>query len=256
MIMKECAIDDIRDLIKEYIQELSSPIDSFLEEHILASAFFKILAETGEIIGYYAIHDGQLLTQFYIRRPYLMYSQSLFSQVLERHDVKSLFVPTCDELFVSLALDKDFTIEKQAYFFQESQGGYDCSILEDEVFRPAILEDLQQIEETCGDFLDQYERRISNGEIFTYFRGDILLGIGIVEKSKMVDGLASIGMFTNEAYRKQGIGRIIILQLRKWCKQHGISPVSGCWYYNHASKRTLESAGMVTRTRLLNVKIT
>lgn len=255
MIMKECAIDDIQDLIHEYIQELSSPIDSFLEEHILASAFYSIHDEAGEI-GYYAIHGEQLLTQFYIRRSYQMHSQSIFSQVLERHALKSLFVPTCDELLISLALDKDFTIEKQAYFFQDSQANRDCPIIENEVFRPATLDDLQQINQICGDFIDQYERRIAAGEIFAYYRGSLLLGIGVVEKSKMFNGTASIGMFTHEAYRNQGIGRIIILRLRKWCKQQQIEPVSGCWYYNQASKRTLESAGMVTRTRLLNIKTT
>jgi GNAT superfamily N-acetyltransferase len=255
MIMKECAIDDIQALINEYIQELSSPIDSFLEEHIIASTFYRIQVESAEV-GYYAIHGEQLLTQFYIHPSYQMHSQALFSQVLDRHEVKSLFVPTCDELFVSLALDKDFKIEKQAYFFQDSQANMECSISEDEVFRPAILDDLEQIKETCSDFLDQYEPRIVNGGIFTYYRGSLLLGIGVVEKSKMMAGLASIGMFTHEAYRKQGIGRFIILQLKKWCKQQGIKPVSGCWYYNHASKRTLESAGMVTKTRLLNKKIT
>ncbi len=256
MITKECPIDEIQDLMNEYIQELSSPIDSFLEEHILASTFYSIQDEAGEV-GYYAIHDDQLLTQFYIRRSYQMHSQRIFNQVLERHDVKSLFVPTCDELFVSLALDKDFTINKQAYFFQDSQVNItDCNILDDETFRPAILEDLQQIKQICGDFLDQYERRIVNGELFTYYRGALLLGIGVVEKSKMIDRLASIGMFTNEAYRKQGIGRVIILQLRKWCKQQNIKPVSGCWYYNHGSKKTMESAGMATKTRLLKFSMT
>ncbi|MDQ8736946.1 GNAT family N-acetyltransferase [Paenibacillus sp. LHD-38] len=86
--------------------------------------------------------------------------------------------------------------------------------------------------------------------------GAVLLGIGLVENSKMLKGLASIGMLTNEAYRKQGIGRVIILQLRKWCEKQGIKPVCGCWYYNEASKRTLESAGMVTKTRLLKFKVT
>lgn len=171
--------------------------------------------------------------------------------------IQSLFVPTCDELFVSLAVDKDFMINKQAYFFQDNQAVIiENNVSNDESFRPANLEDLQQIQQICRDFLDQYERRIANGELFTYYRGAVLLGIGVVEKSKMIKGLASIGMFVNEAYRKQGIGRAIILQLRKWCDKQGIKPVSGCWYYNEASKRTLESAGMVTKTRLLKIKVT
>jgi GNAT superfamily N-acetyltransferase len=256
MIVKECLIDEIQPLIKEYLQGLTSPFDSFLEEHILASTFYSIHVEMKEV-GYYAIHNAQLLTQFYIRRSYQMHLQRMFSQVLERHAVKSLFVPTCDELLLSLAIDKEFTINKQAYFFQDSQTEIPVSdILGAEVFRPANQDDLQQIQQICGDFLDQYERRIENEEIFTYYRGSVLLGIGIAEKSRLLEGVASIGMFTNEAYRKQGVGRAIILQLRKWCEGHGLKPVSGCWYYNEASKRTLESAGMATKTRLLNIEVT
>lgn len=256
MITKECLINEIQYLIEEYIDGLPSPFDSFLEEHILASTFYMIQEGT-EVVGYYAIHNSELLTQFYIRRPFQMYSQKMFSEVLERNTVNSLFVPTCDELFISLALDKDFTINKQAYFFQDNQAEIvESNVTGDESFRTANLEDLQQIQQICGDFLDQYERRIARGEIFTYYRGAVLLGIGVVENSKMLKGLASIGMFTNEAYRKQGIGRVIILELRKWCEKQGIKPVCGCWYYNEASKRTLESAGMVTKTRLLKFKVT
>lgn len=256
MNTKECLIHEIQYLIEEYLHSLSSPFDSFLEEHILASTFYKF-HEGSEAVGYYAIHNNELLTQFYISRHYQMHSQKLFSQVLEHHTVNFLFVPTCDELFLSLALDKEFTINKQAYFFQDNQADIVADNLSgDESFRPALLEDLQQIQQICGDFLDEYERRIAGGELFTYYRGAELLGIGVMEKSKMFKELASIGMFTNDAYRKQGIGRTIILQLRKWCDQQGIKPVSGCWYYNEASKRTLESAGMVTKTRLLKFNVT
>lgn len=256
MIAKKCLISEIQYLIEEYIQGLSSPFDSFLEEHILTSSFY-MLQEESKAVGYYSIHNNELLTQFYIRRPYQMHSQKMFSHVLEHHTVNSLFVPTCDELFISLALDKDFMINKQAYFFQDNQAEIIESIVTgDESFRPANLDDLQQIQQICGDFLDQYERRIESGELFTYYRGAELLGIGVVGKSKLFKGLASIGMFTNEAYRKQGIGRVIILELRKWCDKQGIKPVSGCWYYNEASKRTLESAGMVTKTRLLRINVT
>ncbi len=180
MITKECLIKEIQYLIEEYIHGLSSPFDSFLEEHILSSTFYMI-QEGSKIVGYYAIHNKELLTQFYISRPYQMFSQRMFNQVLERNSVNSLFVPTSDELFVSLAVDKDFTINKQAYFFQDNQADIIENIVSsDESFRPAILEDLQQIQQICGDFLDQYERRITNGELFTYYRGSVLLGIGMI----------------------------------------------------------------------------
>ncbi len=255
MITKQCLIEEVQHLIEEYILELSSPIDSFLEEHIQASAFYMI-KDGSQAVGYYAIHNNELLTQFYIRRSSQMQSQWMFNHVIEHHACKSLFVPTCDELFLSLAIDKDFIISKQAYFFQESHVDIPEIILDDDQFRIANMDDLAQIQQISGEFLDQYERRIANGELFTYYRGNVLHGIGVIEKSKMFNDHASIGMLTNEAYRKQGIGKSIILLLRKWCRQQGIKPISGCWYYNEASKRTLESAGMVTKTRLLNIKVT
>lgn len=166
------------------------------------------------------------------------------------------FIKTCDELFISLALDKDFTITKQAYFFQDTRVSIpEYKVFEGDIFVLANLNDHLQIQQICGDFLDHYERRIENGEIFTYYRGPELLGIGVLEKSSMLAGMASIGMFTKESYRKQGIGRNIILKLKAWCYERDLTPMCGCWYYNEASKRTLESAGMFTKTRLLNIKV-
>ncbi|CAH1195016.1 hypothetical protein PAECIP111892_01941 [Paenibacillus auburnensis] len=255
MLFKQCPINEVQHLIQDYIHTLSSPFDSFLEEHILISTFYVILDEFNEA-GYYAIHQNQLLTQFYIRPSYLRHAQELFSKVIEKHAVKSLFVPTCDELFVSLAIDKGYPITKQAYFFQDSHVNTpEHDSLQVDRFVPATLDDLEPIQQMCGDFVDHYERRIANGELFSYYRGSVLLGIGVLEQSKMLNGLASIGMFTNESYRKQGIGRNIILKLKQWCYDHGLKPVCGCWYYNEASKSTLESAGMITKTRLLNFTV-
>lgn len=256
MLMRECLIDEIQPFMKEYLRGLSSPFDSFLEKRILASAFY-VVHDDLQTVGYYAIHRGQLLTQFYLRRSSQRYAQDIFTQVLERHLVTSLFVPTCDELFLSLAIDKDFSLKKQAYFFQDSRTDIPGNGLPDgEVFRLAHQGDLQHIQHVCGNFLDHYEQKIADGEIFTYYRGSVLLGIGVVKKSRLFAELASIGMFANEAYRKQGIGRTILFQLKKWCQVNGITPISGCWYYNEASKRTLESAGMITKTRLLNIEVT
>ncbi|MDQ6422033.1 GNAT family N-acetyltransferase [Paenibacillus sp. LHD-117] len=255
MKMKECTIAEIQHLVTEYLEGLSSPFDSFLEDHILSSTFYRI--QTGsDDIGYFAIHDKERLTQFYIRRAYQSHAQQLFLQVIERRSVKHLFVPTCDELFVSLAVDQDFAMKKQAYFFQDSLVGISARLGDGELFRLAAQDDLQQIQQVCGDFLDDYESWMARGALFVYCRNADLLGIGLVEMSKMVDKQASIGMFTNDTFRKQGVGKTIIVQLRDWCNQNGITPVSGCWYYNEASRRTLESGGMVTRTRLLNIEVT
>lgn len=255
MLVKPCTITEIQHLIAEYLGELSSPFDSFLEEHILSSTFFLFQDDSNDV-GYMAVHNNELLTQFYIRRQYLRHAQQLFQQAIERHAIKALFVPTCDELLISLVMDQDYAINKQAYFFQDSQVQFSLGdVRENEEFRLATQTDLATIQQVCGDFMSDYEHRVERGELFVYYRKESLLGIGLVERSNMFERLASIGMFTNEAYRKQGVGKMLILHLRKWCSEHGISPIAGCWYYNDPSKRTLESAGMVTKTRLLHVEV-
>lgn len=256
MDTRACGIEEIRELLQEYIKGLSSPFDTFHEQYILASQFYIILSENASI-GYYAIHDHKLLTQFYLRRPHQRHAQVLLRRVLEEHQVSEVFVSTGDELLLSLALDHDMAIAKQAYFFQDS--GMDLTNdpgPEPGMLRPAELADLEDIQRVSGDFLGgSCALRIEKEELFTCYRGSELLGIGIVERSVLIEGTASIGMFTNESYRHQGVGRKIILWLKAWCRAQGIRPISGCWYYNEASKRTLESAGMVTRTRLLRMGV-
>ncbi|MBB3112857.1 GNAT superfamily N-acetyltransferase [Paenibacillus phyllosphaerae] len=255
MIVKACTIDEIGPLMTEYLEGLSSPFDSFLEAHILESEFYLFRNDSNDI-GYMAVHQRERLTQFYVRRAYLKHAQPLFRQVIDQYAIQSLFVPTCDELLLSLAIDQDYAIRKQAYFFQDSQVDVpEVRDNEGDRFRLATPDDLPAIQHVCGDFLDNYARWIETGELLVYYRNEELLGIGLAESSRLFTGLASIGMFTNEAYRNQGVGKAMIVRLRDWCRKRDIRPIGGCWYYNEASKRTLESGGMVTRTRLLHVEV-
>jgi GNAT superfamily N-acetyltransferase len=250
--IRESNFNDIQSLVQEYTETLSSPFDSFYEENVLNSTFYVIQFESQEI-GYYAIHNKQLLTQFYMKPAYLKYAQLFFGQVVENDALKQVFVPTSDELLLSLTVDQEtLSLNKQAYFFQDSHVSIPESVSTDVTFGLATEQDVPEIKRMCADFLnDQYEAMQKNGQLFTYYRESVLLGIGVMEKSKILQGFASIGMFTNEECRRQGIGRDIILKLKSWCYNNQLKPISGCWYYNENSKRTLESAGMVTRTRLL-----
>jgi hypothetical protein len=58
-------------------------------------------------------------------------------------------------------------------------------------------------------------------------------------------------MIVREEYRQKGYGANILNGLKNIVKTKGLIPISGCWYYNHNSKKTMESAGAYSRTRLL-----
>jgi hypothetical protein len=116
---KSCLISDIQNLVDEYAGTLSSPFDSFLEDHIGASDFYSI--NNGEDnIGYFAFNNDGYITQFYMTKGYLKYSQTIFKDILNKYKIKHALVFTGDELFLSLVLDQELLLKKQAYFFQDS----------------------------------------------------------------------------------------------------------------------------------------
>jgi GNAT superfamily N-acetyltransferase len=251
---KQCTMQDITHLIDVYIKTLSSPFDSFLDDHIVSSKFYTINKDL-ETIGYFAIHEDKMITQFYLKHRYISLGQKIFDEMLQTFNLVNAFVPTCDELLLSLVLDKEVVVKKQAYFFQDGKLPSDSSNLYNSgIFRIATKEDISEILRVTTDFFDKLEERVEREEIFVLMENAILIGAGIIEKGRVLKGYTSIGMFTNEAYRQKGIGRTIITNLKNWCYENNQIPICGCWYYNTKSKMTLESSGFVTKTRLLNIE--
>ena len=60
-------------------------------------------------------------------------------------------------------------------------------------------------------------------------------------------------MITRSDMLRRGIGRSIQLHLADICREHGCTPISGCWYKNHLSRKTIESAGRAMSSLLINV---
>ena len=53
--------------------------------------------------------------------------------------------------------------------------------------------------------------------------------------------------------RRRGVGRSVQLHLGDICRERGQRPLSGCWWKNEASRRTIESAGRYTTTTLVDI---
>lgn len=248
-------LQEIEPFLAKYVESLSSPIDSFIEEHILGSEHFLIMLGE-EAIGYFSIHRKEMITQFYLAKPYWKRAQEIFYQIKKMQFVRSAFVTTCDEFFLSHALDECRSLEKQAYFFQDA--GQSVASRDPEIMvRVANVSELAAVKEHSGDFFEENEedlmRQIRNRSIYFAERRGEIVGFGVVERGNIMKAYASIGMYTKPHLRRMGVGRSILLALKEEVWKEGLAPIAGCWYYNHNSKKTLESAGMVTRTRLLKI---
>jgi len=246
------AVDAIKPVLQAHVLTLSSPIDSFLEDHILQSNHYRIVVD-GQVAGWTAIHNESLITQFGLDAPYRHWGQRIFAQVRKLEQVREAYVPTCDEFFLAHALDDYRLLEKQAYFFQARPQAQRPAPPPGLTLRPAQASDLPAMRELIGDFFDRLPWRIETGQIFAMERDGAFAGFGIMEPSTLYPAAASIGMITVAAQRNQGVGTAIIAALLDACARRQIMAIAGCWYYNHLSKKTLEKTGMLTQTRLLKV---
>src|SRR5918998_6686484 len=115
------AFSVVQEATRQHLRMLSSAIDSFLEDHILASNHYRIIV-AGETAGFASIHEERLITQFALSEAYRRCGQALFRELRQMEQVRSAFVPTCDEFFLAHALDDYRQLAKQAYFFATSPG--------------------------------------------------------------------------------------------------------------------------------------
>jgi RimJ/RimL family protein N-acetyltransferase len=249
--IKSIEFDEVSLRIKQHLNALPSAIDSFLEDHILESAHYQLFISNQEA-GFASVHKGSLLTQFSLLPEFRKYGQAVFGQVKKLEEVQAAFVPTCDEFFLSHALDDYRQLNKQAYFFAASPElpDYPSSY----ALRQAEESDIELIREGSGDFFGDIKMYVDKQKLFLTLLEKKCVAFGLMEKSVLLNGVASIGMFVAEDFRRKGAGTATIRLLIDECKKQNLRPIAGCWYYNHLSKKTLERAGMFTQTRLLKIE--
>jgi len=245
-------LSEIRNEVIDHLASLPAAIDSYLEDHILASNHYRIDVG-GENAGFASIHGGNLITQFALGDSLKRFGQPVFLQLRRLEEVQSAFVPTCDGFYLAHALDDYRQLAKQAYFFAAYGSATPPDSVRSCTLRLADMTDAEFIRRQTGDFFEPLEQHLGAGEIFLTLRGEETVGFGIAVKSAFFDDVASIGMFTIEQFRGSGVGSATIFLLAQSCRDLGIRPVAGCWYYNHFSKKTLERAGMFSATRLLKI---
>jgi GNAT superfamily N-acetyltransferase len=243
---------EIREATRQHLRGLPSAIDSFLEDHILASNHYRIVV-AGEPAGFVSIHEERLITQFALSEPYRRHGQDLYRDLRQMEQVRSAFVPTCDEFFLAHALDDYRRLAKQAYFFATPLGVGEGEATNRYSMRPAAIADADFVRQESGDFFEHLDRNIAAGEVFVTQQGEEPVGFGSLVESTLYEDVASIGMHTIERFRHTGVGTATITMLIEECRRRSLRPVAGCWFYNHRSRRTLQRAGMYSPTRLLKI---
>lgn len=247
----EVSIEDIMGVVEKHINNLTYPMDSWLEDRLIKADKYKLMFENA-CIGY-AGFIKESLCFFHVMKEYFKYAPYVFEKIIQEKDIKRVFIMTQDSLLSTLIAEWDYEKEKQACWFTDSER-IDSSItkMDDAVFRVAKQKDIHRIREISGDFFDEasggfaiLEDRIEAETIFVLEDKTSFLGCGIIEKGRFCKGVISIGMFVSREHRRKGVAKKILLNLKEWVYSNDLKPVAGCWYYNTLSRKSLEAAGMI-----------
>jgi len=240
-------------LFNDFINSVTGKNDDFWEGHIVDSQKYNVML-SGQIIGLCGICNYENLTFFYIQPAFLRHAQPAFNTMLDVLKPQYSFAPTNDEQLISLCMDKQARIEMQAYFWRH--GGiavrpaeYSRDLLSLAV--PSDKADIMEMEDDEDE--EEVDERIAQGKYYVMREKGIFLGQGNFHRHTILHDAVSIGMAVHPNFRRKGVGRSIIMHLADICLKNGLTPYCGCWYYNHNSKATLESAGFVSQTRLLKI---
>ncbi len=252
---KKCIYAEVEDAVTSYYESEKITVDSFWEDHVVKSNFYQILVDN-HFAGFFAIHDQSMVTLFHMTDQYARFGQRVFYEVKRFEQVTNAFVPTGDEFFLSHAIDNFVRLEKQAYFsiYTDKEVAKDKRKVLD-MKRLLTKEDVELLDLTTDFFEpDSKDRILSGVEHFQVYKiedGGTLVGFGVVEYGRIVKHSASIGMYVMEDKRQMGYAASILKILQKLVESKGFQARSGCWYYNHNSKKSMESAGAFSKTRLL-----
>lgn len=250
--INKCTFDEIREKAENYYIDNDILIDSFLEDHILASTHYKISIDD-KFGAFFSIFKKQLLSQFFVEEEFRHKSQDLFFQIIKYEEVKEAFVSTSNEFLLSHCLEHYTKMEKQGYFSKDAKRFVDDKLDLSLTFVKASFDDIDEILEDSGEFFDDIKARIKRDEIYIAKKDGENVAYGIFELGRIAKQYASVGMFVLENQRGKGYGRTIISYMKKLVNSMGRKAISGCWAYNHNSKKTVASAGMYSQTILLKI---
>lgn len=256
IIIKRCEWNDIKNDVTSYYENNNITVDSYWEDHVLGSNHYKI-AWADETVGFFSIYGKTKITLFHMEDKYANYGQEVFAKIKQYEQVTHAFLPTGDEFFLSHCIDNFARFEKQAYF----------SIYTDKPLKESYQHDLEFVEvktdedikllELAGDFFSEEMLKMTAEKAEHYITylvkdNDELIGFGVIEYGRVKPSIGSAGMFVMEEKRRRGYAACILKGLQKIIEDKGLKAHSGCWYYNHNSKKSMESAGAFSKTRLIN----
>lgn len=239
------ALEEILPLRDLYRRELDCQIVHDSAHYREACSQSYLIRSADAVLGYASLWTGTYwmkpgsLFEFYLLPTYRPRLFSLFEHILDELTPPCLYAQTNDPLLGTLIFDYAHDLHAEHILF--SAGLTTAHTAPGTTFRPIRPEERELI------FPHQVE---PVGDWAVECHGHIIATGGIAHHYNPPYG--DIFMEVHPAFRRRGIGRFLVQELKKVCTQSGNQPAARCKPTNIASRKTLESAGFTPCARLIS----
>lgn len=185
----------------------------------------------GVKIGYGAIwgtdkrEDRDTIFEFYIIRTYRRFSNQIFPEFLKISKPLYIEAQSNDQLLASMLYEHSELVRPEAILFED--------YLETSYHMPEVIFRKKEATDETGDDDSDYIL-VKNNQIVA--RGGLMLNYNMP--------YADIYMQVGEPFRGQGLGSLIVQELKKEAYLNGRVPAARCNINNQRSKATLLKAGL------------
>ena len=244
---------DLENKISSYFTNNDILIDSYLEEIVLRSNFYKIMIDN-TYIGFCAIEKKHTLVLFNLELEFAHLGEDVFFKARKLEFISNALISTSDEYFMAHAMDSFGSFEKEGYFTRLRTA--DLKISSNTILSLATMEDFEMINELSEKFYQESLSRMLEEKTFYLAKNKLgeLVGFGHAEPGKINKDKISVGMFVIASHRSNGHGSDILRGLRDLVIALEKTPIAGCWAFNHNSLKAQINAGFYPATRMVKFK--
>ena len=239
-----------KNFFEKFLERLGKPFDDYLEINIKNSEFYTINYLDNHI-GFFSILEEKYLTSFYIPDSLLSHGQEIFKLILSQFNVELMLVTSFDETGLCLVMDYVSRIKTHYIYFKLNSLPVRKAEYPINNFRKAEIVDIPSIKKYTQNFIDGHEERILKNQLFILEDDNkSFLGLAVMIPHSIQKGICSFGIYVREESRNISVGRSMLLHITKEAEKMNLTPRCACPMSNDIYRKTLESGGFVSESRL------
>jgi GNAT superfamily N-acetyltransferase len=248
---------ELAPLRSAYLDSLIAAQELLLEVMRARAVHYRIVHRE-ETCGYFSVHGEQTLIEFYLGRPYWVFGETVFKQILQRMPVRRALVQSFDHLLLSSCIAHQTDVRSLGVLVRDyvPRALPELPALQRFDARTATRVDLPRVCAVEQPVFTDHARLaalVEQGHVVLFEREHALIGFGIMQPVVAGRPDVDVGIALDPAFRNTGYALYLFRHMVEHCLAQGLLPIAGCAEENRPSRNMGERIGMVPRYRLLEL---